>query len=370
MDIAVFDEAEIGGNAFFAGAKIGGNASFLGAKIVGDASFDHAKIGGNAFFTGAKIGGNASFLGAKIGCDVWFGGAKICRDACFHGAKIGGNAWFDRAEIGGNALFAEVEIGGKAFFPDAKIVGRAEFTFKVLGKMISCHDCTVGKGILLPGTDVAIAEVDFDGCEARAVSLGEGKPHIRGWSKARCGILVQDDHTAPSFWRFAQRTFSKEGKRNEADAAFYFERVARWKALRKLSTPKGSGRKKRFQTALIRWGYWFLWALDCLFLRWTTAYGASLARLFTTWFLVIGSFGAAFSMAPSLIGQRDVVVWTLRNWITGFQFSVTTFTTLGLGDFTPARALGKVLTSTEAILGGFLIALAVLVIGRKFMRQF
>jgi len=51
-----------------------------------------------------------------------------------------------------------------------------------------------------------------------------------------------------------------------------------------------------------------------------------------------------------------------------FYFSVVTFTTLGYGDIRPAPGLGSALTATEAVLGGIMMALTVLVIGRKFMR--
>ena len=51
-----------------------------------------------------------------------------------------------------------------------------------------------------------------------------------------------------------------------------------------------------------------------------------------------------------------------------FYFSIITFTTLGYGDIRPAPGLGSALTALEAILGGIMMALTVLVIGRKFMR--
>ena len=123
-----------------------------------------------------------------------------------------------------------------------------------------------------------------------------------------------------------------------------------------------------FASDLLRAGYSVLWALDCLFLRWTTAYGASIARLFTTWLVVIGGFGIAFSGLPAVIGGSAATAWRLSSWIDGFHFSVTTFATLGLGDPGLSR-VGKLLTSIEALLGAILIALAVLVLGRRFMRQ-
>lgn len=85
---------------------------------------------------------------------------------------------------------------------------------------------------------------------------------------------------------------------------------------------------------------------------------------------MISGFGIAFSLNPILVGQRSSPIGALRTWIDGFHYSVTTFATLGLGDLSPGEsALGKILTSIEALLGAVLIALAVLVLGRRFMRQ-
>lgn len=252
----------------------------------------------------------------------------------FNGARIEGNASFSGAKIEGNASFCGTKIEGAAVFDEARINGSTWFR----------------------------------GCEAGDLYLGVGAPRIRGWGQNRCGLTLKDAWTAPSFWIFAQRTFSKNGRREKADAAFYFARLWRWRDLRKTKPPAGSS-KLGLRIVLLRALYWVLWAMDCVFLRWTTAYGASLVRLIATWFIVIGSFGAAFSMAPSLMGRENVVIGSLRRWIEGLHFSVTTFTTLGLGNFAPVRSWGLVLTSVEAVLGGFLIALAVLVIGRKFMRQ-
>jgi len=96
-----------------------------------------------------------------------------------------------------------------------------------------------------------------------------------------------------------------------------------------------------------------------------------MSRLLLTWFLVIGLFGILFSTMPELIGRAggQAGIWSLRNWITGMHYSVTTFTTLGLGHLNPGSSqMGMVLTSVEALLGAVLVALAVLVIGRRFTR--
>ncbi len=295
---------------------IEGNASFRDATIYGDVRFDGATIKGNARFDGATIVGDAWFLKATI-----YGAVR------FDGATIVGAAWFFGAKIEGEAYFFGAKIEGLAFFDD---------------------------------------------CSCASLFISLNGPRIRGWGSERCGINITYPSAAVSFWRFAQRIYAKTGKREKADAAFYFERLNHWRDLRRIKAYKGVPRRSRiWRNWVLRPGYWILFLLDLVFMRWTTAYGASVARLFSTWFVVIGGFGITFSMAPRLIGRASIPsIWSLRNWIIGLHYSVTTFATLGLGDVKPGGSrLGMFLTSVEAILGALLIALAVLVIGRRFMRQ-
>ncbi|MCK5245872.1 two pore domain potassium channel family protein, partial [Candidatus Bipolaricaulota bacterium] len=214
-------------------------------------------------------------------------------------------------------------------------------------------------------------DASFDGLICRSLWHGPNMPRIRGWRDRRCGAFIIRPEAAVSYWRFAQRVFSKTGEREKADAAFYFERLNRWRILRRTKAhDRETWGRRLWRNWVIRPEYWVLFLLDLLFVRWTTAYGASVARLFFTWFAVIGGFGITFSMVPRLIERADVYRWSLENWIIGMHYSVTTFATLGLGRINPGGSrLGMVLTSIEAILGAVLIALAVLVIGRRFMRQ-
>jgi len=383
--VAYFNEAVIGGNANFRKATmeqdcdfnrttIHGNSylekvhtgwlSFENAEIgntlrldesmIHDVSFKHARLAAGLTVKGAEIARNMLLDHLTAGADcqldgVEIGGTLFMRDAAIKGSayltssRIGGAVMLDGTVIDGDLNLLRVQIDGSIRLRDASIAGdlnlqesdiarRARLDFGRLDGKLSCRDCEIGTTLTLPPVAVHIGPVNFDGCRARHLDLGDGRPRIRGWGHERCGIYLSQVNTSPSFWRFAQRTFASEGKRTEADAAFYFERIALW-------------------------------------LRWMTAYGASLARLITTWFAVIGGFGIAFSAVPELIERGGAQVWTCSNWIIGFHYSATTFATLGLGHVGPGPSrLGMVLTSIEALLGAVLIALAVLVIGRRFMR--
>jgi len=369
------------GAAVFRGAKFEKRANFSDAKFEKRASFSDAKFEKRASFSYAKFEELADFSGAKFSWAI-FSDAKFEELADFRGATFA-LADFSDAKFSW-AIFSDAKFEKRANFSDAKFSWAyfrgATFAGAIFGGATFEEALFRGAkfefGADFSGATFAEA-ADFFATEARVLYLGTGNPQIRGWGHARCGVRLEDCSSAPSFWRFAQRTYSAIGEREKADAAFYFARVAERKAQRAVDWPSHEG---------IRWCGWvpwlmkcllsmipkawptFVWAVECVFVRWTTAYGASLARLFITWAFAVGSFGAAYSLAPSLIGNGPKI-WSWDNWIVGLHFSVTTFTTLGLGDPKPLRLAARVLTSAEAILGAVLVALAVLVIGRRYMRQ-
>jgi len=376
---AIFSDAKFEELADFRGATFA-LADFSDAKFSW-AIFSDAKFEKRANFSDAKFSW-AYFRGATFAGAI-FGGATF-EEALFRGAKFEFGADFSDAKFSW-ASFSDAKFEKLASFSDAKFEKRADFRGATFAGA-HFNDATFAEALFRGakfefGADFSGATfaeaADFFATEARVLYLGTGNPQIRGWGHARCGVRLEDCSSAPSFWRFAQRTYSAIGEREKADAAFYFARVAERKAQRAVDWPSHEG---------IRWCGWvpwlmkcllsmipkawptFVWAVECVFVRWTTAYGASLARLFITWAFAVGSFGAAYSLAPSLIGNGPKI-WSWDNWIVGLHFSVTTFTTLGLGDPKPLRLAARVLTSAEAILGAVLVALAVLVIGRRYMRQ-
>jgi hypothetical protein len=91
-------------------------------------------------------------------------------------------------------------------------------------------------------------------------------------------------------------------------------------------------------------------------LRWTCNYGQSLA-LWALW--VVGTillFASLYVLFPTMINNS-------HDFLDALYFSVTTFSTLGLGDIVPITAAGKVVVMMEAIagylMGGLLIAILV-----------
>jgi len=339
---------KIVGDLVCAETVIKGDVNFANAKIKGDVIFSSATIEGDACFNDAAIGKEDDCVNAKIKKGkADFSDATIRGNANFVHATIGGWAWFLNATIKGSANFGIARIKGGVIFHSATIEGTAYF-----------QDATIEKGS------------DFSHFQANWLYLGDGRPTILPLVRKRRGIDLGDAGTAESFWLFARLTFQKEGRRNEADAAYYFERLSRMSP-RKI--PLESDWRKWAYRGMKRLGIFLIrWLPDSLFLRWPTAYGASLLRLLAAWGIIIGGFAGLYHV----LTMGDNMLFDVSSPGLGFSFtfgralyfSIITFTTLGYGDIRPAPGLGSALTATEAVLGGIMMALTVLVIGRKFMR--
>jgi len=244
------------------------------------------------------------------------------------------------ADVKGIAMFLEATVEGLADFRGTRFAGA---TF-ASAKLRDAHF----EGASFEG------QAYFEECEVGNLYLGLDRPTIFPVAQNREGLSLSALSRA-SFWRFARRYFEKYGHREKADAAFYFERLWRF---RQYMT---AGGRKRVIIGIVR-------AFDFLFLRITTAYGASVSRVIGSWLAVICSFGLVYAGVPTLIAESPHPVWTLSNWLTAFSTSIGAFAMHGPGGAAHVRMLGKLLVSVEAIIGGVLMALLVGVITRKFMR--
>ncbi len=308
--------------------------------------FLHAKVSGSYRCPGlvcrglslqnAEIGKITDMRGCRIKGEVDFRETVIGGDILLSEAQIGGAVLFNRSQIEGDVALSRTEIKGSIAFREAKIGGRMSF------------DETAMKG-----------PTDFEWCEAGRIWLGKDRPSLIG--KRRLGIAtLKDKRTGYSFWVFARLLLENERNWDRADCARYFERIWKWKR----------GWKRLREGPFWRWfTYPLSYIADFLFLRLATAYGASLYRVFVSWALVIGTFatvhvlnGSSLDLLSPGASGSQIGFWR------ALYFSIVTFTTLGYGDIRPAPGLGSALCAAEAILGATLIALTVLVIGRKFMR--
>lgn len=102
----------------------------------------------------------------------------------------------------------------------------------------------------------------------------------------------------------------------------------------------------------------FLAWFKLAFYRWVLGYGEKPRNVVGTSIAVIGICAGLFPV----LGGTQPPLESLEDQI---YFSITTFTTLGYGDFKPATAAARNLASIEASLGVLLTAFLVFVLGRR-----
>jgi len=277
--------------------------------------------------------------------DMDFGYSKFAYGLYIVATQWQGNVSFDHANVRTLDLTGAMIRGGLLLVNAT--VGFLELRNLTIGGMLSLPNLKITK------------VVNATGCSARQAYAGEGRPTILLLARNRRGFDSRVRFGNSSLWLLLGKAFAADGERHKADAAHYFTRVA----LLREAIRRGSWLCKCI--GVVRY------VGDCLFLRLTTAYGASLTRLFATWVFLIGGFSAAYfllyraGMQLFIPGSKGLEV--PFSFGRALYFSIVTFTTLGYGDIVPGAGLGSALVATEAILGGIMMALTVMVVGRKFM---
>ena len=271
-------------------------------------------------------------------------------------ARIKGDIFFERGWAGTGIRAENLRAKGSLHLSESTINGQFRARHMEIGKTLHVD------GVALLG------ESDFEFAKASTVWFGPTRPRLLG--RMRSGIRCPGSRiTGRSFWAFARRTLEASGEHDKANAAYFFERSWMWKA-----GWKPNYKELPLITAARSFVYAPVFALDFLLLRLPTAYGASIARLLASWIGLISTFALLYFGMTRICVNRlfDMSSPGLLSWPfslgRSFYFSVITFTTLGYGDIRPAPGLGSALTALEAALGAYLIALTVLVIGKKLLR--
>ena len=92
-------------------------------------------------------------------------------------------------------------------------------------------------------------------------------------------------------------------------------------------------------------------------------YGESPLRIITSALILIMSYATIYFTSKNVVSGNI----PLDNVFESIYFSIVTFTTLGYGDYHPIGNM-KYLASSEALLGGIMIAFFVVSLSRKFLR--
>ena len=279
-----------------------------------------AAFKGQARFRNAIFYAIAGFDGCTFDGVVTFKNATLCDDGKFRTAVFNGYCLF------GNALF------------------------KTSARFANTHFV---KGVNFAGTKFS-AQADFGGVysSSRAVPVYEAV----FFARRRYG----DDE---SFWRFVKQSAQEAGYYQLAGECFYNERSARlWQKFRGTGYDALSGLGKLMRlTSAVRL------LPELIFGKLLFGYGERPVRVLVASALIIFICAIVYSQPGWLVYNRPGPYEP--SFLQGLYFSVITFTTLGYGDFYPAaESFCRQLAMVEAISGGFLMALFVVCLAKRFSR--
>ncbi len=313
----VFDKCTFEENVVFAGpwsepdsvtVKFEADVIFNSSTFKGQARFRNASFCETAGFDGCSFDGVATFKNACFKNDAKF------RTTVFNGYCLLGNAVFHSSARFANTLFAK-----GANFSAVKFLGQTDFG-----------------GVYSSSRAVPVYDNVF-------------------FARRRFG---EDE----SFWRFVKQSAQEAGYYQLAGECFYNERCARlWQKFRGLNYDNLSTAAKvtRIISAIRL-------LPELIFGKLLFGYGERPVRVLLASALVIIICAIFYSQPAALIYRDGQIV---PSFTQSLYFSVTTFTTLGYGDLYPsADGLCRQLAMAEAITGGFLMALFVVCLAKRFSR--
>jgi uncharacterized protein YjbI with pentapeptide repeats len=361
-----------------------------GATFEGDVSFEDAAFAGSVDLSGARFRKRALFRGATFGEKACFKETRFGPVADLDRAQFSGDARFDKAHFEGELRLASAEFGRYSFFLEATCEGQADFSFAifkayadfagsrwsglnmtdVIFERRGCFDGAVISSGTFEDAElrhVTLRDVDLANVFTTGASLEEAYMSEARWGKPERGPLgkklevreetLADEEGTRDALRRAESAHRnlKESYKNEGDYETAGEFFIREMAVKR-------------KTAWLdrEYGYWVMSST----IAGLCGYGERPARVIFWWFAFVFIFGVIYFgghlIAPS--GEGDVDYGDWRGFATCLYFSVVTFTTLGFGDFHPVTDAGRAVASLEAFTGAFMIALFVLVFGRKMIR--
>ncbi len=418
--VAGFGGAAFAGDARFGGAAFAGDAGFGGAAFAGDAQFDgvHVRRSATLFFLSVRIKQSLSFNKESderpderpsiIQGALYFTDSKLDERLTFDGALFGRDArlGFNRflARAGATVELTNAQLTRNRH--DRAILAYAQLTSNPHSQALLAdlkEDPSLSsRRRRTPGRILAFAlERTIVPC-LRAAGLWRGAPLIKGedtWDADKLDRGADDyEILASNYTRLPATDNAEDHCRWRAH-----DLRARSDLLRRLNRIRESR-----NPAAILWNS-FLVIADDVFFRWlimrnAIGYLLYLRRIVITGAVLIAGSAALYTLGaspntiayngsvpnplpPEATALKDTLIqggytptdaqaYGLWLWnqpeafgldFSGFYFSLTTFVTLGYGDFAPLGWF-KLVTGLEALFGVTLLALFTVAWGRKMVR--
>ncbi len=399
------------GAAGFWGASFAGDARFEDASFAGDARFEDASFAGAARFGRASFAGDAGFWGASFAGDAWFWGAAIHADLILTDAEIerrlelATTTFRRKSRLALNGL---IQRAGASILIHPEDLTRIESDRELLARWLRRRKALAtkikGAEATLPRLRARLAyareyfaqTAQFiatwavaDPLEQLAVELS-GKDRVPlGLAVGRRGTLIKGED-ADSDTEQGRDALARAA-RDYNQLRDFFRAQQSTDAHEEICTIKHHDLARRARPRTTIWSY-FAGAFHWLVMRNLLGYLVKPSRILFTGLIIMllcGSIYGAWAEGGTTIAyngpipkdfQRDTDgelrsnAYADHTWdhpdridLSWLYFSLTTFVTLGYGDFAPLGWF-KLITGIEALLGVTLLALFTVAWGRKMVR--
>jgi uncharacterized protein YjbI with pentapeptide repeats len=302
----------------FSNTEFREDVEFIRTSFLSRNDFLGANFARDAHFWVANFTGDANFNSANFARGAYFGNASFTGNASFDFANFASYAYFEDASFTGNASFDFANFAGDAYFWDANFTGDATFTPTKFDK-VSFTGATF--------TNVSLEETDYNQMNVE-------------WSTLKDALVFN----GPAYIKLI-KNFREREQFEEADAAYYQYRQLSQKN-KKWSPSKLMG--------VVAW-------LSC-------GYGIKPEYPLIWGFILIIIFALVYKQGKGIKrlqlkenGDSRVSFWD------AFYFSVTTFTTVGYGDWYPIDRY-RIVVMIEGVFGWLLLALFIVTLANVMIR--
>lgn len=290
-------------------------ADFGPSHFASGSAFYNVRFEGIAHFSGSDFYNTTSFVACKFDTLANFRHANFREENSFMDAWFEDTADFTGANFKEPVTFLGAYFKGLADFSQARFRVEADFIGSVF------EDA-----------------VDFFHINAQTILIS--------WEQIK-GKLKYD----PRAYSVLIKSFKDCGQYEDADDAYYEYRVRK---------------RERFK----KW-YQPIRILELIVLDWTCGYGTKPSRAIIFSIGLIFIFSLVY-MRNGAIRQRDRPEQSPENIRKRFgnsvYFSVNTFTTVGFGDWYPAKRCSKFMAMIEGFLGWIMLSLFLITLARTWIR--